>query len=87
MDFTKNELSTLKYLQFYKIFSIIAIIISTLNLLYGLYFYLYRIKSPDEAHWNNALMGASIVVLGMGLMQYSFIKIIMKFKRIYFDNQ
>jgi len=82
MEFNKNELHTLKYLSFYKILSISIMIISSLNILYGLYFSFYRIKSSGEIHLNNALIGASIVVLGMGLMMYSFIKIIEKFKKI-----
>jgi len=78
MEFNRNELHILKYLTFYKLVSIGCMILSSINIVYGLYFFFWHAKSYVAL--SNALIGASIVVLGMGYLMYCFSKIIEKFK-------
>lgn len=81
MEFNKNELHILKYLTFYKFLSIGCMILGGLGVPFGLYISFSRPKPYAGAHLNNALIGASIVVLGMGSLMYCFVKIIEKFKK------
>ena len=48
---------------------------------YGVYFCFFHARTYTERALNNALIGASIALLGMGYVMYCFVKIIEKFKR------
>jgi hypothetical protein len=80
MDFNKNELHILKFLWFYRLVSIGCMILSSLGIPFGLYISFSRPKPYVGTYLNNALIGASIVVLGMGYLMYCLVKIIEKFK-------
>jgi hypothetical protein len=81
MDFNKNELHLLKFLWFYKLLSIGCMIFGSLGIPFGLYISFSRPKSYAGTYLNNALIGASMVVLGMGYVMYCLVKIIDKFKK------
>jgi hypothetical protein len=81
MELNKNELHILKWLSFYRKLSIGCIVFGGIGIPYGLYYYFFHTKSYAEGYLNNALIAASIVVLGMGYLMYSFVKIIEKLKR------
>jgi hypothetical protein len=81
MEFNKNELHLLKYLRFYKLLPIFSMIFGGIGIPYGVYFSFYHAKSYTERALNNALIGASIAVLGIGYIMYCLVKIIEKFKR------
>jgi hypothetical protein len=52
-------------------------ILASVNILSGLYFFFSHAKSYPEILLNTA---ASVIVLGMGYLMYCFVKIIEKFK-------
>lgn len=79
MNFDKNERHILKYLSFYKRFSIIVMAVSSSLALFGVYVILFKGQTPKD----NALTGAAVVVLGCGYLMFHYIRIIEKFKRIY----
>jgi hypothetical protein len=56
-------------------------IFGSLGVPFGLYISFSRPKPYTGAYLNNALIAASIAVLGMGYLMYCFVKIIEKFKR------
>jgi hypothetical protein len=47
---------------------------------FGFYFFFYHTTTYKEICFNNALIGASISVLAMGYLMYSFLKLTEKFK-------
>lgn len=81
MEFDKNELHILKYIVFYKFVSIGCTVFGGLGIFYGSWILLFREKPCGEGHLNNALIGASVAVLGMGYLMYCFVKIIEKFRK------
>jgi uncharacterized membrane protein HdeD (DUF308 family) len=85
MKFTKSELHILKYLTVYKLISIGCMVLGIINTVCGLYVFFSRAKSYMSL--NNALIGASIVVLGMGYLMYCFVKIIEKFKKKWAEEE
>jgi hypothetical protein len=56
-------------------------ILGSVGIPFGLYIFFSSPKPYAGAHLNNALIGASIVVLGMGSLMYCFLQIIEKFKK------
>lgn len=85
MEFNKSDYHIIKHLKFYKVLSIIAMIVSIVNIPYGLYFSHFYANSFKEIRLNNALVGASIVVLGMGYLMFCFLKTIERFKKKYME--
>lgn len=78
MHMNKNELHTLKYLSFYKCFLIASMCISASGIPLGLYARYYRFHMESQLRLNDALIGASMVVLGLSYMSYHFLKLIEK---------
>jgi uncharacterized membrane protein (DUF485 family) len=62
-------------------------IMGSIGIPYGIYFYFIYAKSYMEVWLNNALIGASIAILAMGYLMYSFLRIIGKFKRKCLEEQ
>lgn len=86
MDFNKNELHIIKFIRFYKMFSVGAMIFGSFGIPFGLYIFFSRPKPYAGTYLNNALIAASFAVLGMGYMMYCFVKIIEKFKKSTFPG-
>ena len=85
MELKKSDYHIVKHLKFYKVLSILAIIINLVNIPYGIYFSHFYVISVREVRLNNALVGASIVVLGMGYLMYCFLNTIERLKKKYMD--
>lgn len=81
MELTKNEKHILKYCSRYKLLSIASMLFGIINIPYGFYFSKVKVTTYQESKLNAALIGASIVVVGMGYLMCCFLKIIEKMKR------
>ena len=78
MQLNKYELQTVKNLTFYKVISIIIMCLGVSGIPIGLYISLFRCNTRSELYLNNALIGASLVVLAISYLMYHFLKIIEK---------
>jgi hypothetical protein len=78
VEFNSNDLHILRFLSFYRVFSIFSMVFGLLGVPIGLYF---RFRSELCAYSDNALITASIVVLAMGYMLHCFVRLIGVFKR------
>jgi hypothetical protein len=83
MELNKSEIHILKYLPFYRLLSIVLMIFSGLGIPFGLYANFFRPTTSGETLLNNALIGASIVVLGISYLMFSQLRIIEKLKERY----
>jgi uncharacterized membrane protein len=81
MQLNKYELQTLKKLNFYKVISIGCMCFSAFGVFFGLYARFFRYHTKSEIFLNNALIGASLVVLGISYLMYHFLKIIEKLNK------
>ncbi len=79
MNFDKNERHILKYVSFYRRFSIVVIVAGSLLILLGIYVIIFKGQTPKD----NALTAAALVTLCCGYLMLSFTRIIEKFKRMY----
>lgn len=79
MEFNKNELHILKFLSLYKAIAVFSMVFGILAIPYNLYYPLF--SSQSCAYSSNALIGASMVVLGMGYILHCFVRLIGVFKR------
>ena len=86
MELNRNELHILKYLPFYKLLSVALMILSGLGIPFGLYANFFRATTEGETLLNNALIGASIVVLGISYLMFHFSKIIEKLRNHYYST-
>ena len=80
MNLDKNEIHILKYLRAYKYSSAFAIVFGGFMLFWNLYVRFYKTQSQADTYLQNQLIGASIVVVGMGYLMWHFIKLIDKIK-------
>ena len=78
MQLNKYELQTVKNITFYKVISIIIMCLGVSGIPIGLYISFFRCNTRSELYLNNALIGASLVVLGISYLMYHFLKIIEK---------
>ncbi len=79
MEFNKNELHMLNVLSLYKALAIVYMVFGIVGIPFGLYLRSSRWQAC--AYLNNALIGASIAVLGLGYILYCFVKLVGVFKR------
>lgn len=85
MELNKSDYHIIKHLKLYKVLSIIVMIVSIANIPYGIYYSHFYASYFREIRLNNALVGASVVVLGMGYLMYCFLKTIERFKKKYME--
>jgi len=78
MEFNSNDLHILRFLSLYKAISIVCMVFGILGIPFGLYL---RFRSELCAYSDNALIGASVAVLGMGYMLHCFVRLVGVFKR------
>lgn len=81
MFLNKNDLHNIKYILIYRIISIVVIIFACGRLMYALYEKCYGKQTFQEQLYNNEIIGASIVVLGMGYMLLNYLITIKKLKQ------
>jgi len=81
MEFSKNEVKVLQRLRAYKLLSVACMALGGLGIPQGLWAILFGRKPPSEGLYEVALMGASLVVLGMGYLMFSFVRIIEKLQK------
>lgn len=73
MQLNKNDYHILKYIGFYKWFSIVFLALGVI--LTGLHLYSRTFSSTQNQYLNNALIAASICVAMLSFLMYSFVKL------------
>lgn len=77
MEFNKTEKHILNNILYYKLLSCFSMLFGFFGIPYGLHFVTFT-KVEVSLKW--ALIGASIVIVGCGLLMYNLLKVIERYK-------
>lgn len=87
MEFNRNELNVLRHLRAYKLLSFVCMVLGGFGIPQSLWAIVFGRKASSEVLYEVMLMGASLVVLGMGYLMSSFLRIIEKLDQKPNDEQ